>query len=72
MAAVFEGSSLGAPGVEAVGGGWQVNTGAFAVKKGSVPLLELWLKIFKDEYKALAHSQCAEQQGKWNVLTCVM
>jgi hypothetical protein len=64
MAVVFEGSSLGAPQAKALGGGWQANSGAFAVKKDSIPLLELWLNIFKEEFDALVDTQCAEQQGE--------
>lgn len=47
----------------AVGSGWEMNTGAFAVKKSTKPLLEKWVEIFKKEPEKFAEFQSGEQQG---------
>jgi hypothetical protein len=48
----------------AVGGGWEMNTGAWAVKKSTSPLLEKWVEKFKNDPKSFEFFQSGEQQGK--------
>jgi hypothetical protein len=52
----------------AVGGGWEMNTGAFAVKRSAKPLLEKWVEVFKEDPDRFAYFQSGEQQGKANLL----
>jgi len=48
----------------AVGGGWEMNTGAFSVKKTAKPLLEKWVEVFKEDPDRFAYFQSGEQQGE--------
>lgn len=47
----------------AVGGGWEMNTGAFAVKRSAKILLEKWVEVFKEDPDRFAYFQSGEQQG---------
>ena len=65
MAAVMEGWGMSTNGDAhlAVGHGWEVNTGSFAVRRSASGLLRTWLKIFKDHQDKFTHFLTGEQQG---------
>lgn len=47
----------------AVGDGWEMNTGAFAVRRRAMPLLQKWVRIFGSEPERFVSYQSGEQQG---------
>lgn len=47
----------------AIGSGWEMNTGGFAVKKSTAPLLEKWVSNFKENPERYLEYQSGEQQG---------
>jgi hypothetical protein len=47
----------------AVGRGWEMNTGMFAVKKSSAPLLQKWIDVFKQNSHIFSTVESGEQQG---------
>ena len=49
--------------VLATGAGWEMNTGAFAVKRSTAPLLLKWVECFKNEPSRFEYFQSGEQQG---------
>ena len=49
--------------VLATGSGWEMNTGAFAVKKSSIPLMQRWVDVFHEDPARFKYFQSGEQQG---------
>ena len=47
----------------AVGRGWEMNTGMFAVKKSTAPLLKKWVDMFINNRDIFREAESGEQQG---------
>ena len=67
MAAVMEGYSVGSSDpfkpTPAVGMGWEINTGMFAIRKSSKTLLEKWVETFSSNPEIFIDFESGEQQG---------
>jgi hypothetical protein len=47
-----------------VGDGWEMNTGVFATKRSSKPLIHKWLDIIKTEWKTVGQYLSGDQPGQ--------
>jgi hypothetical protein len=47
-----------------VGSGFEINTGAFAVRRRAAGLLVEWLNVFMSDYQRMRYFLTGEQQGK--------
>ncbi len=47
----------------AVGNGWEMNTGMFAIKKSTAPLLKKWISKFIENSEIFLAAESGEQQG---------
>ena len=51
----------------AVGRGWEMNTGMFAIKKSAAPLLRKWIDTFVERRDIFIEAESGEQQGRFLV-----
>ena len=64
----MEGYSSPLPGTTefpAVGRGWEMNTGVFAIKRSTAPLLRKWIDTFVDNRDIFVVAESGEQQGSF-------
>ena len=47
----------------AVGRGWEMNTGMFAIKRSTAPLLKKWIQTFTENKAIFVEAESGEQQG---------
>lgn len=63
LAGVFEGFAIGPRPTPVAGDGWEINTGAFTIKRSAKPLLHKWLEVIKTEWKTIGQYLSGDQPG---------